>query len=56
MTNKQIEEMINLYSIGGVLRVWEYTSAIEEEILKAFKQADAMGYQAYMNSKGVAND
>lgn len=56
MTNEQIADLIKLYSIDGVLRVWEYTRAIESEVLNAFKQADAMGYQAYMNSKGIQND
>ena len=56
MKNEQIAELIKLYSIDGVLRVWEYTRAVEEEVLQAFKQSDAMGYQAYINSKGLPND
>ena len=56
MTNNQISELIKLYSIDGVLRVWEYTRAVEAEILEDFKQADAMGYQAYQNKKGLSND
>jgi len=55
MTNNQISELIKLYSIDGVLRVWEYTRAVEAEILEDFKQADAMGYQAYQNKKGLDN-
>ena len=55
MTNEQIANLIKLYSIDGVLRVWEYTRAIEAEILEDFKQADAMGYQAYQNKKGLQN-
>lgn len=34
MTNEQIEELIKQYSIGGVLRVWEFARAIEAEVLK----------------------
>lgn len=56
MTNEQISKMIKLYSIDGVLRVWEYTRAIEAEILEGVKQFDAMGYQAYENQKGLQND
>lgn len=56
MTNQQIERLINDYSIGGVLRVWEYTRAIEAEVLEHFKQSDPLGYQAYQNSKGLPND
>ena len=56
MTNQQIAELIKLYSIDGVLRVWEYTRAVEAEVLDYFKQSDPMGYQAYQNSKGLAND
>lgn len=55
MTNEQIANLIKLYSIDGVLRVWEYTRAIESEVLEHFKQADAMGYQAYQNKKGLDN-
>lgn len=54
MTNEQIAELIQQYSLGGVLRVWEYTRAIEAQVLEHFKQYDAMGYQAYQNTKGIA--
>ena len=56
MTNEQIAELIKLYSIDGVLRVWEYTRAVENQILEHFKQYDPMGYQAYQNEKGMANE
>ena len=56
MTNEQISELIKLYSIDGVLRVWEYTRAVEAEVLEHFKQSDAMGYQAYQSVKGLQND
>ena len=56
MNNKQIQELISLYSIGGVLRVWEYTRAVEDKVLEAFSGSDPMGYQAYLNNKGIQND
>lgn len=53
MNNEQIAELIKQYSIDGVLRVWEYTRAIEAQVLQHFKESDPMGYQAYQNKKGL---
>jgi len=38
MTNEQIEELIKQYSIGGVLRVWEFARAIEAVVLQQDKK------------------
>lgn len=56
MTNDKIQELIAQYSIGGVLRVWEFTRAVEAEVLQHFSKSDPMGYQAYQNAKGLSND
>lgn len=56
MNNEQIAELIKLYSIDGVLRVWEFARAVEAEVLQHFSKSDAVGYQAYQNAKGLSND
>lgn len=51
MTNDKIQELIAQYSIGGVLRVWEFARAVEAGVLQHFSKSDPMGYQAYISTQ-----